>query len=265
MNAPLAPSESMPRHRWLIGAAGIFVAQAGFIFWLGAKHPITPQPPHSLPPIFLAADYDTGLAALLDPTLFALPSRHGFSGSAWALTPRAEYTAADWTEPFRPLPLAAEKLGASFHQLVRDTRTAPLPLAEKIEPPITALEIPTDFSPLPTKSWLRVEGAIAGRELIAPLDLPAWPNADILSASEVRVLVDAGGDIVSAGLLTSCGLNEADQKALELARTARFEALTDGDKTRLAHPLAGLSSGKMIFQWRTLAPLPVSEPPTENP
>ncbi len=265
MNAAPAQPESVPRHRWLIGAAVIFAAQAGFIFWLGAKHDLVPRPPHTLPPISLAADYDAELAALRDPTLFALPSRHGFSGAAWALTPRTEYVAADWTEPFRPLPLPAEKLGASFRQLVRDTRTAPLATVEKTDPAIVPLEFPADFGALPTQSLLRIEGAIAGRALTTPLELPTWPNADVLAASEVRVLVDAGGNVVSAVLLPGGTTSEADQKALEIARAAQFEPLKDGEKTRLTHPLEGLSWGKMIFLWHTLAPAPAAETPADNP
>ena len=265
MNVAPAQSETVPRHRWLVGAAVIFAAQAGFIFWLGAKHDIVPRPPHSLPPVSLAADYAADLAALRDPTLFALPSRHGFSGSAWTLTPHAEYVATDWTEPLRPLPLPAEKLGASFRQLVRDTRTAPLAPAEKIERPIAALEFPADFFALPARSLLRIEGAIAGRELAAPPDLPSWPNADVLGASAVRVLVDAGGDVVSTVLLTSSTSSAADQKALELARGAQFAPLADSEKTRREHPLAGLVSGKMIFQWHTVAPGPAIEPAAANP
>ena len=76
----------------------------------------------------------------------------------------------------------------------------------------------------------------------------------MLTASAVRALVDAGGLVVSATLLESCGLPAADQRALELARSARFEPLPGGDKERLAHPLNGLSWVKMIFNWHTVAP-----------
>ena len=239
MNAALAQPESAPRRRWLIWAAVIFAAQAGFIFWLGAKHPIAARPPHSLPPIALADSYNAELAALRDPTLFALPHRHGFSGSAWAFMPRSEFVAADWDEPLRTLPLPAEKLGASFRQLLVDARTAPLPVAEKIEPQTAALDLAAGPAWLPTNSTLRVEGALT---LASPPELPSWPAADVLAASEVRVLVDAAGRVMSAVLLKSCGLNDADQKALELARAAQFQ------------PPAGLSLGRMILQWHTVAP-----------
>ena len=37
--------------------------------------------------------------------------------------------------------------------------------------------------------------------VLAPLELKSWPAADVLAASEIRVLVDAGGYVVSAVLL----------------------------------------------------------------
>lgn len=263
MSAATVQLESAPRHRWLLWAAIILAAQVGFIFWLGARRPVTPRVPHSTPPTALAAEYDSELAALSDPTLFALPHWQGFSGTAWKLTPRVGYVAADWSEPMRWLPLPAEKLGSSFRQLVADNPAPPLSLTEKTPPRLAALEFATDFFPLPTQSTLRLEGALAGRALLAPPELKSWPAADVLAASEVRVLVDAGGHVVSAVLLAGCGLPAADQRALELARAARFEPLPDGARERLAHPLANLKRGKMIFQWHTVAP--TGETPAPNP
>lgn len=246
MNIAPAQPESAPRRRWLIWAAALFAAQAGFIFCLGAKHPIAARLPNSLPPIALADSYNAEMAALCDPTLFALPHRHGFSGAAWAFMPHSEFAAADWDEPLRTLPLPAEKLGASFRQLLVDTRTALLPVAEKIEPQTAALDLAAGPAWIPTNSTLRVEGALT---LLSPPELPSWPAAEVLAASEVRVLVDAAGRVVSAVLLKSSGLNDADQKALELARAAQIK------------PTDGLSLGTMIFQWHTIPPTPETATP----
>ncbi|MCX6896138.1 MAG: energy transducer TonB [Verrucomicrobia bacterium] len=223
MNTAPATLESAPRHRWLLWAGVILAAQIGFIFWLGARHPLAPRRPNAPPPTALAANYNPELAALSDPTLFVLAHPQGFSGAAWKLIPRVKYVAADWDEPLRWLPLPAEKLGAGFRRFVADNPTPPLALTEKTAPPIPALEFASDFFPLPAKSVLRIEGSLAARPLLAPLELKSWPAADVLAASEVRVLVDAGGYVVSAVLLASCGLSAADQRALELARAARFE------------------------------------------
>lgn len=263
MSAATVQLESAPRHRWLIWAAVILTAQTGFIFWLGAHQPITPRKPNVTPPIALAPEYDAELAALSDPTLFALPHWQGFSGTAWKQTPRVGYTAADWSEPMRWLQIPAEKLGSSFRQILADNPTPPLSLTEKTAPRIAALGFATDFFPLPAQSALRMEGALAGRTLRAPLELKSWPAADVLASSEVLVLVDAAGNVVSTVLLTGCGLPAADQQAVEQASAARFEPLPDGDHDRLAHPLANLARGKMIFQWHTMPPL--TETPATNP
>ncbi len=264
MSAATVQLESAPRHRWLIWAAVILAAQTSFIFWLGAHHTLAPRAPNITPPIALAPEYDVELAALSDPTLFAMPHWQGFSGTAWRQTPRVDYTAADWSEPMRWLQIPAEKLGSSFRHILADNPTPPLSLTEKIPPHIAPLEFATDFAPLTAQSTLRVEGALAERTLLTPLELKSWPAADVLAPSEIRVLVDAAGNVISAVLLTSCGLPAADQRALEQASAARFEPLPDGDRERLAHPLANLALGKMIFQWHTVPP-PVTETPAANP
>ena len=259
MNAASAQPESVPRRRWLVWVVVVFAGQLGFIVWLGAKRPVAPRSPNPPPPTSLAVNYDFELAELFDPTLFALPNRHGFSGLAWALTPVTQYVPAGWDEPLNWLQIPSEKLGSTFRHLVMDTRTAPPPVAEKPEPQIPALDIAATVSPMPARSLLRIEGGLAGRELLAPLELPSWPNLDILTNSVVRGIVDAGGHVISSMMLAGCGLREADQKALDLVRTAQFKPLQDGEKTRLAHPLEGLSWGKMIFQWHTVAPAPATE------
>ncbi len=253
MNAATAQRPVPLLRRWWTWVVIIAAVQTGLIFLLGAKHPAVPRAPFAMPPIFLSASEPSELAALNDPTLFALPHQRGFSGSAWTLAPKSGFTAADWDEPLRWLPLAPEKLGKGFKQFVADNTPAPFPVAEKLEPQITAPPA-TEF-PLPTRSTLRVEG---GRALLTNLELTSWPNTDVLTNTVARALVDAGGLVVSATLLESCGLPTADQRALELTRSAHFEPLPGGDKERLAHPLNGLSWVKMIFNWHTVAP-PIAE------
>lgn len=261
MSAAMAQLESAPRHRWLLWAAVILTVQVGFIFWLGTRDPIAVRVSHATPPITLAAEYDSGLGALSDPTLFALPHAEGFSGTARRLTPRVGYVAAVWSEPMRWLELPAEKLGSSFRQLVAEN-PPPLALSEKTVPRLSPLEFPADFFPLPTQTTLRFEGELAGRELLAPVALKSWPVADVLAASEVRVLVDTAGKVVSALLLASCGLAEADQRAVEVARAARFVPLAAGEPERRPAAFANVAAGKMIFQWHTGAPVPET---AENP
>jgi TonB family protein len=262
MNA--APAQTGFSRRLWGWAFLILAVQTGFIFLLGARHPVRPRPPEALPPVALTPGFHPGLAALLDPSLFALPHHQAFSGAALALARPPGHVAADWTQPFQPLELPAEKLGQTFRELNADTVTPPLSVAEKIEPAIPPLDRAGDALALPTRSSLNIEGAVAGRALLTPLELPSWPDTDVLQPTVVRVIVDAAGDVVSAAPVASSGLAAADDEALALARAAQFAPLPDAEKTRLTHPQAGLSWGRLIFQWHAV-PLPPAEEPSATP
>ena len=73
---------------------------------------------------------------------------------------------------------------------------------------------------------MRLEGDLAQRRLLAPLDLRSWTSRDILTNSVVRLLVDAEGLPLSVTLLSGSGAQEADQHALDQAKAARFEPLS---------------------------------------
>ena len=107
------------------------------------------------------------------------------------------------------------------------------------------------------KSALRIEGALAQRRLLSPPELPAWMKPDLLVASVVQLLVDASGKTISAVLLPpGNGYNDADQAALSLARSARFEPLADSP--------TNLTVGTLTFEWQTL-PMPATNAPPVLP
>jgi hypothetical protein len=97
---------------------------------------------------------------------------------------------------------------------------------------------------------------LAERRLLASPDLPPWPSREVLTNSVVTLWVDANGQPVSAPTLfpPGSGSADADQCALQEARRARFEPLNTADPT---DPMAGLTWGQLIFEWRTL-PLPAT-------
>jgi len=100
------------------------------------------------------------------------------------------------------------------------------------------------------------------------MNLQSWPYADIISPSVVQVLVDAAGNVVSAVLLPSENSLEAtasrdadaDQCAVELARTARFAPLWPGAGSVESSPSIRLAVGRFIFNWQSVPP-PATNPP----
>ena len=77
--------------------------------------------------------------------------------------------------------------------------------------------------------------------MLNQIEVPSLPYNDVIKPSRVQVLVDEQGNVASDVLLGSSDYDAADQKALELARTARFV------------PSPGLMFGEMIFNWHTVA------------
>ncbi len=234
-----------------------FLAQAALIFLLAERQ----QPPPSLPQfatrIQLAADGSSaqrlaGLLTVSDPTAFALPNFHGFSGAAWLTFAPMTYQLTDWTEPPRWLALDERRLGQAFSAFVATNISPPLLIADKPLPRLTVAAVYAPADLLPTQSVLRLEEDLARRSLLAPPSLPSWPHTDVLTNSIVQLLVDAEGQTLSAVLLAASGLSDADNYALKLANRARFQPLRRPDgRPDITGPL---SWGKMIFQWHTIAP-----------
>jgi len=256
MSVALLEPPRWTTRRWLRTVALAFLAQAALIFLLVERQRPVPSPPTFATRIQLAADDSSALplaesSAVSDPTAFALPNSHGFSGAAWLTFAPLAYQLTDWTEPPRWLALDERHLGQAFAAFVATNASPPLLIADKPLPRLTAAVIYAAAEPLSTQSVLRLEDDLARRSLVAPLPLPSWPNTDVLTNSIVQLLVDAQGQTLSAVLLAASGLSEADDYALKLAGGAHFQPLRRPDgRPDVTGPL---SWGRMIFQWRTIA------------
>jgi hypothetical protein len=127
------------------------------------------------------------------------------------------------------------------------TNTVPKLQLETLPPPTVAnpqfLDQPTA---LKQRSAVQVQGPLVSRHwLNAPAILRSWPAPDLLTNSLIQVWADADGQILSAALMPpGSGLKAADQRALELARSARFAPVTRHD--------GSLTPGLLIFEWLTL-------------
>jgi hypothetical protein len=240
-----------PLSRWLLLIVLVLAAHVVLIFMFGGRKPITPRATTDAPKLELATRSSEWLL-LNDPTLFALPSREGFAGPAWLEPPHVQFHQLEWTEPPRWLQLPVGDLGAVFSEFMQTNHFAGFRFELTPPPRFTVPAVPLEPQ-FNESSSLRVEGDLARRPLLTPMELPAWPYADVIAPSRVQVLVNAAGDVVSAVLLPSDDSDEvrdadADQRALELARAARFA------------PASGLTLGNLIFGWRTVVPPATNAP-----
>ncbi len=246
------------RQRWGLTIALVLHLQAGLIFLLEKSSSAPPRGRVAVSQIHLRERLSLEPLAISDPTLFVLPHLRGFSGEAWLNRATDwNFQPTDWTEPPRPLPLATAQLGADFKEFITANPVPPLATIATVEPPRAVPEVFPTIATVPERSSLRAGGALAQRPLLAVPELRVWESNELLAGSEVQLLVDASGQVVST-VLRSSGLGvtqaEADARALELARTVRFAPRADGT----------LTVGTLIFDWRTV-PVPATNAPVAAP
>jgi hypothetical protein len=261
--APEAPPGREPSgagwslNRWLVLIALVFAVHVALLFVFGARKQVVSRAVAVAPTLRLADSSDEPLA-LNNPTLFALPCSGDFVTAAWSQPPVVTQPSFRWMEPPRWLPLSAGELMVAFNQFLQTNRFAGFELRLK---PAVRPGAPTRIiePALAQNSTMRIEGDLTQRRLLTTMDLPSWPYADVIAPSKVQMLVDEAGDVASVTLLPSDNSWEAlshcdaaDQRALELARAARFA------------PATRLTIGQMIFTWRTVPP-PATNPPTGPP
>ena len=256
-----APAESRPwsRRRWWGMVALIFGVQLALIFWLGDTSPIRPRPAAPALTLKLAGNASAEQLALRDPTLFVLPRQERVPTPAWLTTPRPEPHPFAWPERTNYPLLTIDQPGAAFNQFVQTNAFSPLPPPANPLPELTLPELPP-LAISPERSTLQLEGNLALRRLLTPLQLRSWQNPDILTTSVVQVVVDAEGRPVSVTLLSGSGSKAADQQALALASAARFEPLGHTLAGTALAPAEQLSWGRMVFRWHTLPPQPTNGP-----
>jgi hypothetical protein len=260
MNAAVVPNpakngQSLPGHGWsrakmLRLVAVVLIAHLVLIFIFGARKPIVPRQVKDVPQLTLA-DSQSELFALTDPTLFALPHVDEF-------TPPYEIARSfNWSIATNWLTLTDIPTGTfnslSPASLIAVDRFGLISNLIAFKP-VPKMDMPTEqFQPaFAQNSTLRLEGDLAQRRWLAAPQLPSWISDDVLQPSIVQVLVDTRGDVVSGVLLGASGLDDADQKALGIARGLHF--------VRASQP----TFGRMIFDWRTL-PAPATNAPPTSP
>ncbi len=266
MNASESETLAWSQGRWWGAFFLVMAAQVGLIFSVSDRKPLLSRQADLTTTFQLVVDAPPGSAIaewlrIEDPVLFALPDLRAFSGLAWMTARELRHQSVDWTEPPRWLNLSVNELGWAFAEFVRTNVVGPRVLADKPAPQLDKVTVPP--LPLPARSSFRLEGDLAKRELLAPLELPTIPHTEILTDTVVQVCVSPLGVPFSPVPLSSSGSTEADRKALELVKSMRFKPLALGNSTS-PRSQAAFTWGKIIFQWYTVE-MPATNAPAKPP
>ncbi len=246
MNARAAEVATWTARQWCLGILLALLAQVAYLAWMagdsaeGAARPLT-QTRWRVAGFKVQTDPVAELPHKDDPTLFALVSPQGFSRSAWLSIPPFQYQMTNPPEPRRWLTLPADELTGDFAEFVQTNLLNEEVISRAPAPAIAKLGLPTPVVTAATR--VRIESGLADRALAPGLALPRQPQV-ILTNSVVRVLVDPDGLTLSAALLSSSGVAQADQDALQAARRARFVPTGRGGPSP-----AGVSFGTLVFEW----------------
>lgn len=253
MNAEFGSSderERWPASLWWSVVGCVLAFQLGLIFWLGDQGPLRPA---SAPAPFtwqVAGKVSNELLALNDPTLFALPHRESFSGPAWLTTTNMGAAPFVWSEPSQWLRPPVEQLGGVFHSFLATNQIVASEAPAEMEPELGFPEIPAAVGST-SGTTVQILGDLNERELLTPIALNSWTNADLLTNSIVQALVNAAGQPVSVTLLANSGSGEADRFALKQAELARFAPLRTEGTTR-GNLVARLRWVQILFNWHTV-------------
>lgn len=256
MNTANEDSHRWSRERWGVTVLIVLAFHFGALLLLSARHEISPvraDHPHSVRWLTSPADTRTVLNSLLDndPTLLAAVTPGGFSGAAWLRPAKMKFEIGEWNDTERslaPPSRSSASRSAAEGELAR-------PVLDPARKPVTPVPNPTVAQPaLRDASRLSVEGPLAGRKLLNVPLLKAWPHADLLTDSRVRVLVNREGVIFSRRLVNN-GLRQpaqraADEFAHQVAGTLRFESLSGSSRPGSD----ALTEGELVFQWLTVEP-----------
>ena len=188
---------------------------------------------------------------LFDPSLMALPNKHGFSQRLWSGGPLAGLAPSDWN--IRPsfLPGAdVDRLKVLLEEpaLTQIVET----VAEKRPAADDSGTNGAAFAPArATNSFVSiVNGTLTGRELLSSTSLPAVTNQVALRPTRVRVAVDPEGAVRFVGLERGCGQETVDVQALNRSQQLHFTPLT-GDAGK---GIADFAWGVVLFVWATVPP-----------
>jgi TonB family protein len=228
------------------GAAMLFRVQAGE---LPAKKPADPRV------IFIgvADEAALGVAAVRDPSLTALPSRHGFSARAIASSVPAAHQTPGVPQTSRPLaarPASPVPPAVAMAPAVNDS------LLDRVSP--ASQEAVAETAP-PAATQVAITGPLAARARPSlTANAPRIEGLAPAQATVLRVAADNLGRVRYSLVEESSGAAAADRKAIEMVRSWQF---TPRDGVADA-----IEWGEVRILWAGGAEaVPVATPPPARP
>lgn len=242
---------------WWLALGAIFLFQFVVLFLLGSRR--WPEPKYMDRPTQYMTVTDPGHSSVWskqldvrDPTIFSLASREGFSGAIGAGLWNLNHELDQWRDQDRWWTNAPSELGLAFHRFMGTNVLPRHTLAANPQPPLANIGIAEEKRKLET-SWLEFWNGPSLPLRGPPPSLPVWSLNDVLSPTVVDTKVDRSGYVFSSTLLESSGVPEADQEALRIARSLRFERMeekaTNGPTPEAP---ADLINRRLIFHWATV-------------
>lgn len=239
------------RRRWVLGVALLTVFQFGLVFWTSENRFPEQHPPPSRTKTMLdsnllsSADSDPG-AERSDPTLFALAHPRSFSRAAWLALRPFPYSMTNPPGLPEPLSIATEELVDEFGEFVQTNVFEDHGSGNGLPPVLSQPGLSTPV--VVNASVLHVAGELRSRPWVSSRPLPQQSEPILTNTpTVVRVLVNAAGLPVSAALIATCGVAEADRDALDFSRSMRFARsgrISGGWTNQLQ-----LASGYLTFRW----------------
>jgi TonB family protein len=247
---------SWSRGAWFWGFVFIFLAHALAVFWLAERREYKTSRTRPRAMFYLGGgpEFERRLAevsVLRDPTLFALPHEHGFSGGAWLNFEPRPPASTNGSAPPEWLTLDTEWLGGALQEYITTNRPSETRLLASLRA-TRSPEARIADDPILTNSTVQIESGSTVRRLISWPKLPSVPLAELPGRTIVSVTVNGDGQVESASVARESASKWADQRAIELALRLEFEPLPVRNvRARLTAPPTVLS---MVFNWHAVTP-----------
>ncbi len=239
-----------PAQRWRWVITGLIFLQVFLIYFLSSperpvRRPVRLASFRSIPP-----DLADDLAAVLpeDPTLLAYAKPRGFSGAAWLAYPRFTYLQSNWNEMPAWLQLDPAHLTEPLRSALQ---SSPPPPEAHLGRALPAFHYPSfQTDPSRFRSRATIDGEVAARPLRTPLNPPVQAFTDVLTNSVVQIGIDQEGFPGVVRLLAGSGSRKADEDAISLARSLRFDPVPRREAIPEAR-FVDWTWGKITIQWFT--------------